>query len=45
AQGESLRGIAARLNKQGVKPKRGKQWYASAVKSVLERDKGDRRAS
>ncbi len=43
AQGESLRGIAARLNRQGVKPKRGKKWYASAVKSVLEREKSVRR--
>lgn len=40
SQGVSLRGIAARLNEQGVKPKRGKIWYASAVKSVLERERG-----
>ena len=40
SQGISLRGIAAALNDQGVKPKRGQRWYASSVKSVLETDQG-----
>ena len=40
SRGVSLRGIAAELNKQGVKPKRGQRWYASSVKSVLETDQG-----
>ncbi len=37
AKGESLRGIASDLNTRGIRPKRGKQWHASAVKSILER--------
>lgn len=39
SRGVSLRGIATKLNQQGVKPKRGQIWYASAVKSVLERER------
>ena len=34
-QGKSLRAIARQLNEQGVPSKRGGQWYASAVRSVM----------
>jgi len=34
-QGKSLRAIARQLNEQGVPSKRGGQWYASAVRSVI----------
>lgn len=37
ARGVSLRGIAASLNNSGIKPKRGKQWYASAIRKILSR--------
>ncbi len=37
AQGLSLRGIAAELDKLGVKTARGKAWTATAVKNALER--------
>lgn len=33
--GISLRGIASDLNKKGIQPKRGVQWYASSVKKML----------
>lgn len=36
AGGLSLGKIAAELNAQGVRPKRGEQWYASSVKWVVE---------
>lgn len=35
AQGVSLRGIAARLEAKGVRPKQGGHWYASSVRAVL----------
>ena len=34
-QGKSLRGIARDLNALGIASKRGGQWYASAVRSVM----------
>lgn len=34
-QGLSLRGIADTLNTEGIRPKRGGQWYASTVSRVL----------
>lgn len=36
AEGVSLRGIAARLNEQGIPAKKGGQWFASSVRSVLQ---------
>ena len=36
-QGLSLRGIAATLDKSGVRTARGKSWTATAVKNVLAR--------
>lgn len=35
--GKSLRGIAAELNKAGVKTARGGEWQASQVKRTIER--------
>jgi DNA invertase Pin-like site-specific DNA recombinase len=38
AAGKSYASIAESLNSKGVAPKTGKQWYASAVRSVLLKD-------
>lgn len=38
-QGRSYRQIAGELNAAGLKPRTGKQWYASTVRSVLMRRK------
>ena len=38
-QGLSLREIAAQLTKEGVPTRRGGEWYASTVRSVLKRMK------
>ncbi len=35
-EGHTLLAIAQALNKTGVKPRRGKQWYASSVKNVVD---------
>ncbi len=35
-EGSTLLEIADALNKTGVKPRRGKQWYASSVKNVVD---------
>ncbi len=35
ASGDGLQLIARMLNSEGVKPRQGKQWYASSVRSVL----------
>ena len=34
--GVSFNRIAEAMNRQGVKPNRGKEWYASSIKAVLE---------
>jgi DNA invertase Pin-like site-specific DNA recombinase len=34
-EGASLSAIAARLEAEGVKPKRGRRWYAQSVKTIL----------
>jgi site-specific DNA recombinase len=38
AQGFSYRGIAARLDEEGILPKRGRRWIHTTVKSILTRD-------
>ena len=38
AEGLSYRGIAVRLDDEGIKPKRGKRWIHTTVKSILTRD-------
>ena len=38
AKGLSYRGIAARLDREGILPKRGKRWAHTTVKSVLLRN-------
>ena len=38
-QGQTLRGIAETLAKEGRKTKRGGRWYASTVRSVLRRER------
>ncbi len=38
AQGLSYRGIARRLDREGIRPKRGRCWAHTTVKSVLLRD-------
>jgi DNA invertase Pin-like site-specific DNA recombinase len=38
ADGLSYRGIAARLDSEGIRPKRGRRWFHTTVKSVLTRD-------
>ncbi|HMF12333.1 MAG TPA: recombinase family protein [Gemmataceae bacterium] len=40
AEGLSYRGIATRLDAEGVRPKRGRQWVHTTVKSVLMRNAG-----
>jgi DNA invertase Pin-like site-specific DNA recombinase len=37
AEGLSFRGIASRLNDEGIPPKRGRQWMHTTVKSILLR--------
>lgn len=41
--GKSLRTIAADLNAVGIKPRAGKKWHASSVRSVLSRPATTRR--
>jgi DNA invertase Pin-like site-specific DNA recombinase len=38
ADGMSYRGIATRLDREGIPPKRGRQWAHTTVKSILLRD-------
>ena len=38
AEGMSFRGIAAKLDAEGIRPKRGKQWIHTTVKSILLRN-------
>jgi DNA invertase Pin-like site-specific DNA recombinase len=38
ADGLSFRGIAARLDSEGILPKRGRCWFHTTVKSILARD-------
>jgi DNA invertase Pin-like site-specific DNA recombinase len=40
AQGLSYRGIATRLEHEGIRPKRGRRWVHNTVKSVLTRNAG-----
>lgn len=35
ANGTSLREIARQLNEEGIRPKRGRAWYASSIRSIL----------
>ena len=37
AQGLSYRGIATRLEHEGIRPKRGRRWVHTTVKSILTR--------
>jgi hypothetical protein len=37
AEGMSFRGIAVRLDSEGIRPKRGKRWIHTTVKSILAR--------
>jgi DNA invertase Pin-like site-specific DNA recombinase len=39
ASGLGFDRIAAQLNAEGVKPRRGKQWWGAAVNNVLSRKK------
>jgi hypothetical protein len=38
AEGMSYRGIAVRLDDEGIRPKRGKRWIHTTVKSILARN-------
>jgi DNA invertase Pin-like site-specific DNA recombinase len=38
AEGLSYRGIAARLDEEGIRPKRGKRWIHTTVKTILLRN-------
>jgi DNA invertase Pin-like site-specific DNA recombinase len=38
ADGLSYRGIAVRLDREGILPKRGKRWIHTTVKSILARN-------
>src|SRR6516162_7342916 len=38
AEGMSYRGIAVRLDEEGIRPKRGKRWIHTTVKSILARN-------
>jgi DNA invertase Pin-like site-specific DNA recombinase len=40
AKGLSFRGIATRLDGEGIRPKRGKRWIHTTVKSILLRNAG-----
>ena len=37
-EGTSFRGIATRLDREGIRPKRGRQWAHTTVKSILLRE-------
>jgi DNA invertase Pin-like site-specific DNA recombinase len=37
AEGLSYRGIAARLDREGIRPKRGRRWIHTTVNSILLR--------
>jgi DNA invertase Pin-like site-specific DNA recombinase len=37
AEGMSFRGIAVRLDAEGIRPKRGRRWIHTTVKSILMR--------
>ena len=37
AAGMSYRGIGVRLDEEGIRPKRGKRWIHTTVKSILAR--------
>jgi DNA invertase Pin-like site-specific DNA recombinase len=38
AEGMSFRGIAVRLDAEGIRPKRGRRWIHTTVKSILARN-------
>ena len=38
AEGMSFRGIAVRLDAEGIRPKRGKRWIHTTVKTILARN-------
>jgi site-specific DNA recombinase len=38
AEGLSYRGIAGRLDNEGIRPKRGKRWIHTTVESILARN-------
>ena len=38
AEGMSFRGIAVRLDEEGIRPKRGKRWIHTTVKTILARN-------
>ena len=38
AEGMSFRGIGVRLNEEGIRPKRGRRWIHTTVKSILMRN-------
>jgi hypothetical protein len=38
AEGMSFRGIGVRLDEEGIRPKRGKRWIHTTVKSILLRN-------
>jgi hypothetical protein len=38
AEGMSFRGIGVRLDLEGIRPKRGKRWIHTTVKSILARN-------
>jgi hypothetical protein len=38
SEGMSFRGIASRLDSEGVLPKRGRRWDHTTVKSILNRN-------
>jgi len=38
AEGMSYRGIAVRLDSEGIRPKRSKRWIHTTVKSILARN-------
>jgi DNA invertase Pin-like site-specific DNA recombinase len=38
AEGMSFRGIGVRLDEEGIRPKRGKRWIHTTVKSILARN-------
>ena len=44
-EGMSFRGIATCLDREGIRPKRGRQWAHSTVKSILLRGRKDSRAA
>ena len=38
AEGMSFRGIAVRLDAEGIRPKRGKRWIHTTAKTILARN-------